>query len=172
MKWSIEFCLASRLYQETDHHRKLLELMLQELRMADTLDPDYTNPFSETDQIRLARLRREEEDRAGLRKHKKQREREQRQKEKKKNVRSSTGKSRAGGKASVGADHAESTANAASTTNDTPRTLGRQHSSENSDPVRQTRSEPRRHRRRNAENGDDDDGDLTGSPGRARYTEL
>ena len=66
MKWSIDFCLQSRVYTET-HHKNLLELLQQELKIAAELDPSYSNPFSESEQIRLARKRRDEEQKQGRR---------------------------------------------------------------------------------------------------------
>eukprot|EP00041_Stephanoeca_diplocostata_P021686 m.508841 g.508841 ORF g.508841 m.508841 type:complete len:294 (+) comp21887_c1_seq5:224-1105(+) len=45
LSWAVHLCQDSPVYLE--EHRKQLELVLQEMNMADVPDPSYSNPFSE-----------------------------------------------------------------------------------------------------------------------------
>lgn len=45
VRWGIELCMSSPIYEEI--HREQLELVLQETGLAEQQDPNYINPFSE-----------------------------------------------------------------------------------------------------------------------------
>ena len=45
IRWGVNLCLESQVYE--DVHRKQLQLVLQETKLAEDLDPHYINPFSD-----------------------------------------------------------------------------------------------------------------------------
>lgn len=76
MKWALELCLASPIYD--DVHKRQLELVLQETGLAAEKDPTYTNPFREAHM---------EEERKKLLQQKRQQEKEEAKRKKREELR-------------------------------------------------------------------------------------
>ena len=60
LRWGIkEVCLPSPVFT-ADHHQQQLRLVLQETKLADELDSNYSNPFSELYVLEQQRQRRDD----------------------------------------------------------------------------------------------------------------